>query len=48
VKDRGGITPRLRRTVPDRPQLTAVIAASLLVYVAMRDTKHESAIGRHE
>ena len=28
--------------------LTAVIAASLLVYVSMRDTKHESAMGRHE
>ncbi len=28
--------------------LTAVIATSLLVYVAMRDTKHESAMGRHE
>ncbi|HEY7292463.1 MAG TPA: MFS transporter [Vicinamibacterales bacterium] len=28
--------------------LTAVIGASLLVYVAMRDTKHASAIGRHE
>jgi MFS transporter, MHS family, alpha-ketoglutarate permease len=28
--------------------LTAVIAASLLVYVTMRDTKHASAIGRHE
>src|SRR5215467_10656958 len=28
--------------------LTAVIAISLLVYVTMRDTKHRSAIGRHE
>jgi MHS family alpha-ketoglutarate permease-like MFS transporter len=28
--------------------LTAVIATSLLVYLAMRDTKHASAIGRHE
>ena len=28
--------------------LTAVIATSLLVYVTMRDTKHHSAIGRHE
>jgi MFS transporter, MHS family, alpha-ketoglutarate permease len=28
--------------------LTAVIATSLLVYVTMRDTKHRSAIGRHE
>jgi MHS family alpha-ketoglutarate permease-like MFS transporter len=28
--------------------LTAVIATSLLVYVAMRDTRHESAMGRHE
>ena len=28
--------------------LTAVIAASLSVYVMMRDTKHESAMGRHE
>jgi MFS transporter, MHS family, alpha-ketoglutarate permease len=28
--------------------LTAVIAASLLVYIAMRDTKHRSAMGRHE
>src|SRR5262249_40894598 len=28
--------------------LTAVIAASLLVYLTMRDTKHRSAIGRHE
>jgi MHS family alpha-ketoglutarate permease-like MFS transporter len=28
--------------------LTAVIATSLLVYVAMRDTKHRSAMGRHE
>src|SRR5262252_2659784 len=28
--------------------LTAVIATSLLVYVGMRDTKHASAIGRHE
>src|SRR6185295_12112225 len=28
--------------------LTAVIATSLLVYVAMRDTKARSAIGRHE
>lgn len=28
--------------------LTAVIAASLLVYASMRDTKHESAMGRHE
>lgn len=27
--------------------LTAVIAASLLVYVSMRDTRHESAMGRH-
>ncbi|MBS1818780.1 MAG: MFS transporter [Acidobacteria bacterium] len=27
--------------------LTAVIAASLLVYALMRDTRHESAIGRH-
>ena len=28
--------------------LTAVIAASLLVYASMRDTKRESAMGRHE
>ena len=28
--------------------LTAVIATSLLVYVGMRDTKHQSAIGTHE
>jgi MHS family alpha-ketoglutarate permease-like MFS transporter len=28
--------------------LTAVIATSLLVYVMMRDTKHHSAMGRHE
>jgi MHS family alpha-ketoglutarate permease-like MFS transporter len=28
--------------------LTAVIATSLLVYVTMRDTKHVSAMGRHE
>ena len=28
--------------------LTAVIATSLLVYVSMRDTKHASAMGRHE
>ena len=28
--------------------LTAVIATSLLVYVSMRDTKHHSAMGRHE
>jgi len=28
--------------------LTAVIATSLLVYLGMRDTKHASAIGRHE
>jgi MHS family alpha-ketoglutarate permease-like MFS transporter len=28
--------------------LTAVIATSLLVYVSMRDTKHFSAMGRHE
>jgi MHS family alpha-ketoglutarate permease-like MFS transporter len=28
--------------------LTAVIAISLLVYVTMRDTKHRSAMGRHE
>jgi MHS family alpha-ketoglutarate permease-like MFS transporter len=28
--------------------LTAIIALSLLVYVTMRDTKHHSAIGRHE
>src|SRR6516225_5447360 len=28
--------------------LTAVIAISLLVYLTMRDTKHHSAIGRHE
>jgi len=28
--------------------LTAVIATSLLVYTTMRDTKHHSAIGRHE
>jgi MHS family alpha-ketoglutarate permease-like MFS transporter len=28
--------------------LTAVIATSLLVYVGMRDTKHHSAMGRHE
>jgi len=28
--------------------LTAVIAVSLLVYLTMRDTKHHSAIGRHE
>lgn len=28
--------------------LTAVIAASLVVYVAMRDTRHDTAMGRHE
>jgi MHS family alpha-ketoglutarate permease-like MFS transporter len=28
--------------------LTAVIATSLVVYVTMRDTKHQSAMGRHE
>jgi MHS family alpha-ketoglutarate permease-like MFS transporter len=28
--------------------LTAVIATSLVVYVTMRDTRHQSAIGRHE
>jgi MFS transporter, MHS family, alpha-ketoglutarate permease len=28
--------------------LTALIAVSLIVYVSMRDTKHHSAIGRHE
>ena len=28
--------------------LTAVIAASLIVYVGMRDTKRHTAIGRHE
>jgi MFS transporter, MHS family, alpha-ketoglutarate permease len=28
--------------------LTAVIAVSLVVYVTMRDTRHESAMGRHE
>jgi MHS family alpha-ketoglutarate permease-like MFS transporter len=28
--------------------LTSVIAASLLVYATMRDTKHHSAMGRHE
>jgi len=28
--------------------LTAVIATSLLVYLTMRDTKHRSAMGRHE
>jgi MFS transporter, MHS family, alpha-ketoglutarate permease len=28
--------------------LTAVIAISLIVYVSMRDTKHASAMGRHE
>jgi MHS family alpha-ketoglutarate permease-like MFS transporter len=28
--------------------LTAVIATSLLVYMTMRDTKHHSAMGRHE
>jgi MHS family alpha-ketoglutarate permease-like MFS transporter len=28
--------------------LTGVIATSLLVYTTMRDTKHESAMGRHE
>jgi len=28
--------------------LTAVIATSLIVYVTMRDTKHASAMGRHE
>jgi MHS family alpha-ketoglutarate permease-like MFS transporter len=28
--------------------LTAVIATSLFVYVGMRDTKHASAMGRHE
>ena len=28
--------------------LTAVIATSLLVYASMRDTKHHSAMGRHE
>ena len=26
----------------------AVIATSLIVYVTMRDTKHASAMGRHE
>jgi MFS transporter, MHS family, alpha-ketoglutarate permease len=28
--------------------LTAVIATSLIVYASMRDTRHESAMGRHE
>jgi MHS family alpha-ketoglutarate permease-like MFS transporter len=28
--------------------LTAVIATSLVVYLTMRDTKHHSAMGRHE
>jgi len=28
--------------------LTGVIATSLLVYLLMRDTKHHSAMGRHE
>jgi MHS family alpha-ketoglutarate permease-like MFS transporter len=28
--------------------LTAVIATSLVVYASMRDTKHDSAMGRHE
>jgi MHS family alpha-ketoglutarate permease-like MFS transporter len=28
--------------------LTAVIALSLIVYVSMRDTRHHSAMGRHE
>lgn len=28
--------------------LTSVIAASLIVYITMRDTKHTSAIGRHQ
>jgi len=28
--------------------LTAVIATSLIVYASMRDTKHQSAMGRHE
>jgi MHS family alpha-ketoglutarate permease-like MFS transporter len=28
--------------------LTAVIAVSLIVYVSMRDTRHHSAMGRHE
>jgi MFS transporter, MHS family, alpha-ketoglutarate permease len=28
--------------------LTGVIAASLFVYATMRDTRHESAMGRHE
>jgi MHS family alpha-ketoglutarate permease-like MFS transporter len=28
--------------------LTAVIATSLVVYVTMRDTRHQSAMGRHE
>jgi MHS family alpha-ketoglutarate permease-like MFS transporter len=28
--------------------LTAVIATSLIVYATMRDTKHDSAMGRHE
>jgi len=28
--------------------LTAVIATSLVVYIGMRDTKHHSAMGRHE
>jgi MHS family alpha-ketoglutarate permease-like MFS transporter len=28
--------------------LTAVIAASLAVYASMRDTRRESAMGRHE
>jgi MHS family alpha-ketoglutarate permease-like MFS transporter len=28
--------------------LTGVIAASLVVYMTMRDTKHHSAIGRHD
>jgi len=27
--------------------LTGVIAASLVVYTMMRDTRHESAMGRH-
>jgi MHS family alpha-ketoglutarate permease-like MFS transporter len=28
--------------------LTSVIAVSLIVYASMRDTKHQSAMGRHE
>jgi len=28
--------------------LTVVIAISLIVYVTMRDTRHDSAMGRHE